>query len=272
MPQIEFRPVNRVRADCAWLLKHRTSVTSQLGQDGILTKIFEVIGPGSRYCVEFGAWDGRWLSNTFSLIADRGWGGLLIEGNAAKCAEIRGTHPYDRVQVVNAFVGWEGDSALDAILARYSAPAVPDLISIDVDGNDWHIWRALERHRARVILIEFNPTVPNDVHFVQDPDPAVHQGASLLAMIGLAREKGYSLVCANQWDAFFVPDELYPAFRIPDNGIDAMHFYPDMETRLFQGYDGTLLTAGNHRLIWKFLDFTSDDMQVLPRSLRHLQL
>jgi hypothetical protein len=270
MPQIEFRPVNRVRPDCAWLLDHRANVTSQIGQDGILAKIFEVIGPGARCCVEFGAWDGRWLSNTYSLIADRGWRGFLIEGNAGKCAEIRANHPYDRVTAVNAVVGWDGENALDAILTRYQAPAEPDLMCIDVDGNDWHIWWALERHRPRVVMIEFNPTVPNDVHFVQDPDLAVHQGASLLAMIWLGREKGYSLVSANRWDAFFVTDELCPAFGIPDNGIDAMHFYPDMETRLFQGYDGTLLTAGNHRLIWKNVDFTSEEIQVLPRSLRHL--
>jgi len=270
MPQIDFRPVSRVRPDCAWLLEHRANVTSQIGQDGILAKIFETIGPGSRYGVEFGASDGRWLSNTYSLIADRGWSGLLIEGNSEKCAEIRSNHPYDRVAAVNAVVGWQGEDALDAVLARHGAPAKPDLLSIDVDGNDWHIWQALKRYRSRVVLIEFNPTVPNDVHFVQDPDPAVHQGASLLAMIGLAREKGYSLVCANQWDAFFVSDELYSAFKIPDNSIDSMHFFPDMETRLFQGYDGTLITAGNHRLIWKNIDFTSEEIQVLPRPLRHL--
>lgn len=270
MPQVDFRPVNRTRPDCAWLLKHRADVTSQIGQDGILAKIFEIIGSGSRYCVEFGAWDGRWLSNTYSLIADQGWSGLLIEGNPARCAEIASTHPYSRVTAVNGIVGWEGENALDAILARNGAPAEPDLVSIDVDGNDWHIWRALKRHRPRVVLIEFNPSIPNDVYFVQDADPGVHQSSSLSAMIELGREKGYSLVCANQWDAFFVPDELYLAFSIPDNGIDAMHFYPDMETRLFQGFDGTLLTAGNHRLIWKNVDFVSDDLQVLPRSLRFL--
>jgi hypothetical protein len=270
MPQIDFRPVNRVRADCAWLLDHRANVTSQIGQDGILRKIFDVVGPGSHYCVEFGAWDGRWLSNTWSLIAEQGWSGLLAEGDEAKYAEIRRTHPYERVQAVNALVGWEGDAALDSILSRHRAPQAPDLVSIDVDGNDWHIWRALERHRPRVILIEFNPSIPSDVYFVQDPDPAVFHGSSLLAMIALGREKGYSLICANQWDAFFVVDELYPAFRITDNGIDAMHFYPHPETRLFQGYDGTLITAGNHRLIWKNIDFTSEEIQVLPRPLRHL--
>ena len=57
---------------------------------------------------------------------------------------------------------------------------------------------------------------------MQDPDPAINQGSSLLATIALAREKGYSLVCAAYWDALFVPDGLYPAFRIPDNGIDLM--------------------------------------------------
>lgn len=270
MPQTAFRPVNRMRHDCAWLLSHRANVTSQIGQDGILAKIFEVVGAGGRYCVEFGAWDGKWLSNTYNLVAHHGWSALLIEGNSEKCAAIPMTHPHARVTALNEFVSWEGPSALDAILTRQNAPRAPDLVCIDVDGNDWHIWAALKRYRPRVVLIEFNPSIPNDVFFVQDRDPAVFQSSSLLAMIELGREKGYSLICANQWDAFFVLDELYPAFGIADNNIDAMHFFPDMETRLYQGFDGTLLTAGNHRLVWKNVDFTCDEIQVLPRSLRFL--
>ena len=268
MPQIVHRPVNRTRADCSWLLQYRRNTNSQIGQDGILEKIFEVIGPGGTFCVEFGAWDGRHLSNTWNLIANQNWNAILVEGNPERCAQIAQTHPYPRVKTVNAFVGWEGERSLDNILSACGAPPSPDLVSIDVDGNDWHIWRSLQRHRPRVILIEFNPTVPNDVFFVQDADPEVNQGSSLLSMIELGKTKGYSLVCANLWDAFFVLDDLYPAFAIPDNGIDAMYHYPEMETRLFQGYDGTLLTAGNHRLVWKDIAFSAEDLQVLPRSLR----
>ena len=268
MPQIVYRPVNRMRPDCAWLLDHRTNVTSQIGQDGILAKIFELIGEGEKFCVEFGAWDGKYLSNTWNLIANKGWGGILIEGDPVKFNRLLATHPYPRVKSLNSFVHWLGENSLDTILSRNDAPGQIDLMSIDVDGNDWHVWKSMMKHRPRVILIEFNPTIPNDVFFVQDPDPRLNHGNSLLAMIDLAKQKGYSLVCANCWDAFFVVDELYPAFNIPDNGIDVMHYYPEALTSLFQGYDGTLFTAGNRRLLWHNLGFAFDTIQLLPPQQR----
>jgi len=268
MPQIIHRPVNRTRPDCAWLLDHRSNVTSQIGQDGILAKIFEVIGAGQKFCVEFGAWDGKHLSNTWNLIANADWGGILIEGDPTKFGALTATHPYPRVKAVNHFVDWEGHNALEAILSRNGAPRDIDLMSIDVDGNDWHIWKSLANYRPRAVLIEFNPSIPNDVFFVQDANRRHNHGSSLLAMIELGKEKGYSLVCANCWDAFFVLDELYGAFNIPDNGIDAMHFYPETLTSLFQGYDGTLFTAGNRRLIWSNVGFEFDSLQVLPPHRR----
>jgi hypothetical protein len=268
MPQIVHRPVSRMRRECAWLLDHRANVTSQIGQDGILAKIFAIIGDGQKFCVEFGAWDGKHLSNTWNLIANEGWGGILIEGDAAKFSGLLATHPYPRVKALNCFVHWQGENGLDNILNRNDAPEQIDLISIDVDGNDWHIWKSLVQHRPRVVLIEFNPTVPNDVFFVQDADTRFNHGNSLLAMIELGKQKGYSLVCANCWDAFFVADELYAAFNIPDNGIDAMHYYPETLTSLFQGYDGTLFTAGNRRLLWHNLGFAFDTIQLLPPQQR----
>jgi hypothetical protein len=268
MPQIIHRPVDRVRRDCAWLLEHRANVTSQIGQDGILAKIFDLIGEGQKFCVEFGAWDGKHLSNTWDLIANKGWGGILIEGDPAKFSGLVATHPYPRVKALNRFVHWQGEEALDNILAGNDAPPEIDLMSIDVDGNDWHIWKSLVKHRPRVVLIEFNPSIPNDVFFVQDPDRRYNHGNSLLALIELGKQKGYSLVCANCWDAFFVVDELYGAFNIPDNGIDAMHFYPQAQTSLFQGYDGTLFTAGNRQLLWHNLGFAFDTIQLLPPHQR----
>ncbi len=268
MPQIIHRPVNRMRRDCAWLLDHRANITSQIGQDGILGKIFDLVGEGQKFCVEFGAWDGRYLSNTWNLIANKDWGGILIEGDAAKFRGLLATHPYSRVKPLNCFVHWHGEHALDEILRRNDAPAQIDLMSIDVDGNDWHIWKSLANYRPRVVLIEFNPTVPNDVFFVQDADRRLNHGNSLLAMVELGKQKGYSLVCANCWDAFFVIDELYQAFNIPDNGIDAMHFYPEAQTSFFQGYDGTLFTAGNRRLLWHNLGFAFDAIQLLPPEQR----
>ena len=101
----------------------------------------------------------------------------------------------------------------------------------------------------RLVVVEFNPTVPNDVFFVQEDDPAVNQGASLLALIELAQSKGYELVATTEWNGFFVPRDLFPSFNIADNHIDAMHDPAHFESRLFQCYDGTLVLAGCKHLL-----------------------
>lgn len=64
MPVIKYTPNARVRSDCNWLESHAKSVASQAGQDGILQKIFSIIGSKNRYCVEFGGFDGKTMSNT----------------------------------------------------------------------------------------------------------------------------------------------------------------------------------------------------------------
>jgi hypothetical protein len=247
-------------------MEHASNVTSQFGQDGIVLKILEVIGQQNGWCVEFGAWDGKYLSNTWSLIANRGWTGVLIEGNEAKFGELMRNHQTHAIHGFNDFVGWEGDHTLDAILAKTPIPYNFDFLSIDIDGNDWHVWAAFNQYRPRVICIEFNPTVPNEVVFVQDRDPSINQGCSLLALIDLAKSKGYELVCVGPTDAFFVPNELYSLFKIPSNDIDSM-LYPN-KTLLWQGYDGTFWATGNLNIVWKGAPIGPDEFQVLPRSMR----
>jgi hypothetical protein len=267
MPIIQHRPVSRFRPDCGWLQGFSRDVASQFGQDGILQKIFEVIGTTSKFCVEFGGWDGKYLSNTWRLIVEDGWFGILAEANYDKYKEIKQNHPYDRVIALHQFITWEGKTSFDRTMARENAPSSIDLVSIDVDGNEWHIWNAIEAYRPRVLVSEFNPTIPNDVYFVQDADPDVNHGNSLLALVELGRKKGYSLVCAGFIDAFFVLDELYPLFKIPDNSVDAMRV-PSLQSALFQGYDGTLFTAGLQALVWSGIPFDHEKLQMLPREQR----
>jgi hypothetical protein len=271
MPTIEYRPRVRVRPECNWLIRHAKNITSQAGQDGILQKIFDVIGVESRWCVEFGAWDGKHLSNTWSLIANAGWNGVLIEGAREKFTELLRTHSGHRVDARNAYVGWEGPHRLDAILATTAIPQTFDLLCIDIDGNDWHVWAAVSQYRPRVVCIEFNPTISSEIVFVQDPDPAVNQGCSLLALVELAKKKGYELVCAAPFDAIFVTAELYARFQIPDNDVECMWHPQFYETRLWQGYDGTFWAAGNLQVWWKQIPLDAAAFQVLPRSLRRFK-
>ena len=262
MPTILHFPVSRVSLESNWLAGSAQNVASQIGQDGILNKIFSIIGTTNAFCIEFGAWDGKLYSNTWHLIENCGWRGVLIEANPDKFADIAKNHMSDRVIALNQFVEMTGNDTLDNIMVRVGQTE-PDLLSLDIDGNEWHIWNSMHVVRPRVILVEFNPTVPNDVFFVQDRSPSINQGASLLAMIELAKHKGYSLACAHHWDAFFVRDDLYAMLGIKDNSIDLM-YTPEWETKIFQCFDGKLFTAGVKKLLWSGVDFSEEQLQILP--------
>ncbi|MBA2560627.1 MAG: hypothetical protein H0V07_12235 [Propionibacteriales bacterium] len=115
--------------------------------------------------------------------------------------------------------------------------------------------------------MEFNPTASNELYFVQDPDPALNQGSSLLAFVDLAKSKGYELVATTTTNAFFVVAEEYVQFRIDDNSIDAMHeVYMDMQ--ICQGYDGSIHAAGHLWLNWHQVPLAQEDFQMLPSGLR----
>ncbi|KAA1425591.1 FkbM family methyltransferase [Nocardioides antri] len=242
MPILRVIDLDRRKPESCYLQDARRDVTSQFGEDGIIEKIFEIVPPANRWCVEYGAWDGVYLSNTYHLVHDLGWNGVLIEGDPAKfaeletnCAGLANAHP------VQAVVGFDnGVDALDDVLAGTDCPHAPDLASIDVDGADYFLWQSMKAYRPRVVVIEFNPTVPNDVVFVQDRDLAVHQGASLAAMVELGKRKRYELVAVTNCNAFFVDEPLFPAFGIEDNSIDAMR--ANVTGRIFHGYDGTIYT------------------------------
>ena len=267
--QLRIKSKSRLKPESIYLREFRRNVTTQRGEDGITEKIFEIAGNSNRYCVEFGAWDGKHHSNTWNLLKNNGWSGLLIEGNPERFSALEAEYAdHAGATLRNTFVDVEGARSLDAILAEAGAPQDFDFLSIDIDGVDWYIWESLAEFAPRVVVVEFNPTVPNDVFFVQDNDPSINQGASLLAFVELGKSKGYELVATTEWNAFFVKKELFPAFGIEDNDIDAMHEIGHFESRLFQCYDGTLVVAGCKHLLWCDVAIDQEDIQVLPKSLR----
>jgi len=147
----------------------------------------------------------------------------------------------------------------------------PDLISIDIDGRDWHVWRSLTGFRPRVVVVEFNPSIPNDVLFVQDENFSFNHGCSLRALVALAKEKRYELVATTDWNAFFVEESEFPKFQIDYNSIDAMHDGSAYQTKFFQLYDGTLVIAGCTKLLWKGWPISLEDIQVVPLALRRFE-
>lgn len=267
MPVIELRRRKLLNDESTYLARFKNDVTSQCGEDGVIEEIFNIIGTESRWCVEFGAWDGKYLSNTYNLIANKGWSGTLIEGSRQRFGQLEQTYAGNpKAHLICDVVGFDPNrDSLDCILARTPIPERFDLLSIDIDGNDWYIWESVTRFRPRIVVIEFNPTVPNDVAFLQDKDPAINQGCSLLALLDLAKSKDYELVCATAWNGFFVVKEEFHKFNIADNSIDAMYL-PVCDGRVFHGFDCRIFAVGMPRFLWREVMIPYDGLQFLPKE------
>jgi hypothetical protein len=255
--------------DSAWLLEYKADVYSQTGEDGIIEAILSRIGDRDHWCVEFGAWDGQHLSNTRNLIEAYDYRAVLIEGDVTRFAALTKFYKSnDRIFTLNEFVGFDDESGLDVLLRKTPIPADFDFLSIDIDGNDYHVWNAARQYRPKLVAIEYNPTIPTECHFVQQPDPQVNQGSSLFALTALATAKGYQLACVLQFNAFFVRDDLFPRLEIADNSPFVLRRDLTQLTYLFQGFDGTIFLHGNRRMPWHDLDIDEHDVRVLPAPLR----
>lgn len=252
------------------LRQYANNKFSQFGEDGIIERIFQILPPQQeRWCVEFGAWDGKYLSNTHELVANRNWKGVLIEGNPSKFPDLISTYANTTNAILlSRLVSFEGPNTLDAILKQTPMPIDLDLLSIDIDGNDYHIWDSLQVYRPKVVVIEFNQTIPSDIAFIQAKDMNVNHGSSLLSMVELGKQKGYELVSATVNNAFFVRKEFFALFGIGDNSASTIWDKEGQAPRIFQLYDGTLVFTEKFKLIWHDRYVSPQDFQVLPKALR----
>jgi hypothetical protein len=155
-----------------WLSDHKSNVYSQLGEDGVISKILEVVPARNRWCVEFGAWDGIYLSNVCNLIRNQSYSAVLIEANKKKFKELQANYGNRTdVHVLNKLVGFSSNDNLDSILQPLPIPVDFDFLSIDIDGNDYHVWKAIRHFKPKIVCVEYNHTIPTEIEFVQNPDP-----------------------------------------------------------------------------------------------------
>ena len=212
------------------LLSHRKIFFSQHGEDGLLEFVLSKIPDKTRWCVELGAWDGKSESNTYYFISQQSYHGVMIEADLLKynllCNNMKA---YDTI-CINAYVRADGDNKLDNILSQTSIPKQFDLLSIDVDGDDYHIWQSLNRYQPKVVITEINlrdkPGVKriNRLGFPIGLDNAVtsissmwgitgYIGTSISSMTELAVSKQYSLLANVHCNAIFVRHEYLNLFH-----------------------------------------------------------
>lgn len=178
-----------------WLAGKGGDHHSQYGEDGFIDAALERIGRTNRFCFEVGAGDGVKLSNTRHLIETDGWHALLIEADVDLYRSIPAA---DKTVTVHEKVTRK---SLDALLVSANAPLDLDFGSIDIDGQDWHVWDGLVHHRPRLLLIEFERG--SDVDLVPELG-ATNGQATLSAILRLGKAKGYFPMVRTHVNVLFV--------------------------------------------------------------------
>ena len=198
---------------------------SQSGEDGIIEKIFEAI-PASykqRMSIEFGAWDGFYLSNTANLWTN-GWKGILIEADENKFIDlVQNVADYDCV-CINEFVSYPPENTLEVILERHKVDySEIDFLSIDIDGDDWYVFESLDKLKPKVISCEFNVLLPAFSSYVQKRGATLDRpthGCSAFALTDLAMKKGYTLVSILSCNCIYVKNDYRGYFSNYLTGIE----------------------------------------------------
>jgi hypothetical protein len=217
------------------LSDYGAKVYSQHGEDGIIAKIFSLIGTKSKMCVEFGAWDGFHLSNTANLWAKQGWRGVLIEAEPGRFKDLAANTGRFGCHCIQARVGFTGENSLENILRREGLTGEPDLLSIDIDGDDYYVLQSLTAPGPRVVICEYNPTIPPHIELVQEPGG--YFGCSALSLVKLAEQKGYKLVAVTEPNCIFVRAEDFPKFAQFETSFEKIAVTTQL-THLISGFDG----------------------------------
>jgi hypothetical protein len=212
---------------------------SQNGEDGIIQEIFSRIGTGTRTFAEIGVGNG--LQNNTVYLLNQGWCGFWIDGNMEKCAYIQSkfkSHLSEkRLGLRYAMVNKEN---VHDLFTNLAVPKDFDLLSIDVDGNDYHILKALDYYRPRVVVVEYNGLYRPPARVMQDYDPSysynpsTYVGTSLWSFKDLMNSRGFGLVATDivGINAFFVN---YAEIENKFVDVDSLSLYNSPRTQLAWG-------------------------------------
>jgi hypothetical protein len=259
------------------LAAHALNRHSQFGEDGIISEILSrmraagLLDPQEPiWAVEFGAWDGVHLSNARALVEEHQARAVFIEADAERFRSLHANYQHqDHVQCIRKMVTADGPNRLDVILAATPCPMTPTLLSIDIDGHDYHIWESLTDYRPRIVAIEYNPTIPTDAWYVQPTHDNSRRGSSLIALDGLAKKKGYRLAAVTEANAIFIEKHAAQRIGLPNQTPASLRPAGAPLTYLCQGFDGTCFPIGNDRLVWHDMPIDANRVQQIPKWLRH---
>ena len=213
--EIERIQKNKRYDDPKCLMRFGDKVFSQSDEDGIIREIFNRIGISNKTFIEFGIGNG--LENNSLALLFEGWQGLWIDASTSSINKIKTNFAKvienGQLTVIESFITKEN---INQLIAANFKPEEVDLLSVDIDGNDYHVLNAIACVNPRVIVIEYNAKFSPPMMFCMDYNPEHFWqkddcfGMSLKFIEVNLAQKGYCLVGCNisGVNAFFVRQDL----------------------------------------------------------------
>lgn len=214
---------------------------SQWGEEGIIEEILKrlEISSENKWLCEFGAWDGIKYSNTYYFIKERKAKGVYIEGDSNKFKELIKTSKGDikgTIIPINKYV----NDDLDLILSETNIPEEFLILSIDVDGIDYHIWKNMRKYKPIIIIIEIDSGIPPPIEYIYNqPNKTNHKinGTTFQSMLKLGEEKGYKFVC-HTGNMIFIKntyfDKLNIHYKFPFENFCTRHVKSEQNKKLLK--------------------------------------
>jgi hypothetical protein len=257
------RVEQRQSAQCSNVRQAEFRVFSQWGEDGIIQYLLERVPVERPVFVEFGV-ENYTESNTRFLLTNNQWRGLVIDGSAENIDYIRRDPIYwaTNLKAECAFVAKDN---INELLSSNGIVGDIGLLSVDIDGNDYWVWQAIDTISPRIVICEYNSqfgptaevTTPYDAAFVRDTAhfSKIYYGGSIRALCSLAVRKGYSLVASNSAgnNVFFVRNDLIGSLPV----LSPEQAYRRAQFREYHDEKGQL---------------TFDDFETRLRKISHLPL
>lgn len=195
------------------LTTFKKNIYSQRGHDGIIQKIMSELNINSGFFIEFGGWDGIYLSNCRNLF-ENGWNGCFIEADIEKYKTLLQNYEGTSVICLNKYVYptiIEGDT-IDTLHKTYMNDIEIDLLSIDIDGRDYEIFENLNL-KPKLIIIEggvlYHPCLKTKIPYNEAMNNAQQP---LYVLFELSKKKGYTPIVFNQ-DTFLLRNDLYEMYN-----------------------------------------------------------
>lgn len=235
------------------LTTYYKNVYSQRGEDGILEEIFKRLNLTNGTFVEFGSSDGITNSNSKNLV-NKNWNGCFIESNIESFKKLKEHYNLNKnILCINKKVEEQGINSLDFILDSDFNKKI-DLISIDIDGEDYDVFKSINKYLPKLFLIECNPyRYPLDENYYGYNHRHVQESFYLFNKI--AESKNYRLLCYTQ-NIFFIKNEYFNLFNVSEDlmyhfksGLKILLKYEDKD--VFNRVYKKTLTVKNHEKIEK---------------------